>query len=121
MQAVLGAQPGGMQMCFCESQLVPLGHAPQSTAWPQLSPMVPQYCPPAKLQLVGVQFGLPHRFATPDPPQVSGLVQLVPQSMGRPQPSLMVPQYVPPVGEQVNTVAVHPGSPQTLGMNAPQT
>ena len=92
VQLVLAAQPGGMQMCFCESQLVPVGQDPQSTAWPQPSPIAPQYWPPANVQLVGVQLGFPHRFDTPVPPQVSGAVQSLPQSTARPQPSPTFPQ-----------------------------
>jgi hypothetical protein len=48
--------------------------------------------PPAKEQVLGVQFGLPQRLGTPDPPQVSGAVQEFPQSTDRPQPSPMIPQ-----------------------------
>ena len=91
-QLICGAQPGAMQMCLVASQVVPDGQAPQSTAWPQPSPIEPQYWPPAKLQLVGVQLGLPHRFATPEPPQVSGATHPSPQSTPRPHPSPMVPQ-----------------------------
>jgi hypothetical protein len=81
-----------MQRCFWGSQVVPLGHEPQSSERAQPSPITPQYWPPANWQLVGVQLGFPHRFETPDPPQVSGAVQLLPQSSGRPHPSLIAPQ-----------------------------
>ena len=107
-------------MCFCESQAVPVGHTPQSSACAQPSPMVPQYWPPANWQVAGVQLGFPHRLATPDPPQVSFVAQALPQSIGRPQPSLIAPQYVPPVGEQLRTEGVQEGSPQTFAVTAPQ-
>jgi hypothetical protein len=79
-------------MCFCGSQVVPVGHEPHASVCPQPSPTVPQYWPPANVQLVGVQLGLPHRFGTPEPPQVSGAVQSFPQSISRPQPSPIFPQ-----------------------------
>jgi hypothetical protein len=63
---------------------------------------------------------LPQRFATPEPPQVSGAVQLLPQSTPRPQPSPMVPQYVPPLTEQLVIDGEQVASPQTPGTKAPQ-
>ena len=91
-QLVLATQAGAMQICFWASQVVPAAQPPQSRACPHPSPTDPQYLPPANVQLVGVQLGLPQRFATPEPPQVSGAVQSSPQSTLRPQPSPMVPQ-----------------------------
>jgi hypothetical protein len=74
------------------SHVAPLAHPPQFSEWPQPSPIVPQYVPPAKAQVLGVQFGLPHTLGTPEPPQVSGAVQALVQSSVRPQPSPIVPQ-----------------------------
>jgi len=89
---VLGVQPGGMQMCFVESQVALPVQPAQLSAWPQPSPIVPQYWPPENVQLAGVQLGLPHRLGTPEPPQISGAVQSSPQSTERPQPSPIFPQ-----------------------------
>ena len=78
-------------MCFVAWQAEPEGQAPQSSSWPQPSPIAPQYWPPANVQVTGVQFGRPHRLGTPEPPHVSGATQSSPQSMERPQPSPMFP------------------------------
>ena len=69
--------------------------AGQSSALPQPFPIVPQYWPPPiGLHVIGTQFGSPHTFATPPPPQVCGAAQ--PQSIVLPQPSPIRPQYLPP-------------------------
>ena len=91
-QAVLGAHPTGIQVWLAASQTAPAAQLPQSRACPQPSPTEAQYFPPAKVQLIGVQPGLPQRFDTPVPPHVSGAAQLEPQSIERPQPSPIVPQ-----------------------------
>src|SRR5262249_48411795 len=87
VQLVLGARFGARQMCVSGSQRARPMQPPQSSWWPQPSPTVPQYWPPVNVHVAGVQFGRPHRFGTPEPPQVSGAVQLSPQSTERPQPS----------------------------------
>jgi hypothetical protein len=119
-QAVLGEQFGDRQMCFVVSQVSPMAQPPQSSGWPQPSPTVPQYFTPPTVQLAGMQFALPQRLATPEPPHVSGAEQSSPQSTEAPQPSPILPQYVPPFTEQLVTDGMQAGSPQMPGTNAPQ-
>ena len=69
--------------------------AGQVSGLPQPFPIWPQYCPPpGGLQVIGTQFGSPHTFAMPVPPQI--WVPSQEQSTVRPQPSPILPQYLPP-------------------------
>src|SRR4051812_11806521 len=77
-------------------QVYPVGQAPQVSVPPQPSPTDPQYWPPlAGLQVPLVQLaggGVPQAPATPPPPQVWPVGQVVPQSSDWPQPSPITPQ-----------------------------
>src|SRR5215471_8632551 len=45
-------------------QAAPPAHAPQASTPPQPSPIVSQYWPPGGVQVIGMQFGFVHTFAT---------------------------------------------------------
>src|SRR6185436_726025 len=103
-------------------QVVPLpcGQSPQSSEWPQLSPIFPQKRPPMASQVWATQPVMvpPQTCGVPSPPQVrppvqSGQSSILPQtsrvtalqvspagqpphSRALPQPSPILPQYLPP-------------------------
>ena len=81
-----------MQTWLVASHAMPVGQSPQARLWPQPSPMLPQYWPPATEQVCGTQAGSPQTLGMPVPPQVSGAVQVSPHTIGWPQPSPIVPQ-----------------------------
>jgi hypothetical protein len=89
----------------------PCGHAPQSIAPLQPSPITPQYWPLAGVQDALVQFGGPQTLGTFAPHTVP-LGHEEPQSIEPPQPSPITPQYVAPETEQLVTAGVHPGAMQ---------
>ena len=71
------------------------GAAPQSICASQLSPITPQYRPPANVHDVFVQLGLPQMPGTLAPHAVPA-GHALPHSTWPPQPSPIVPQYVTP-------------------------
>jgi hypothetical protein len=84
-------------------QVVPFGHGwLQLSEPPQPLPTIPQYWPPAGMQVteVGQVAGAPQAFGMPAPPQVWPVGQLLPQSTEPPQPSPMTPQNGAPLTEQ---------------------
>ena len=101
---MLGVQPAAMQMCLLALQVWPDGQAPQSSEPSQPLPMTPQYWPPANVQAIFVQFGLPQTPVTLAP-QTVPLGQVEPQASPPPQPSPIVPQYVTPEAEQLALAA----------------
>ena len=109
MQLVFGVQPGVTQMCFVPSQVVPVGHAPQSFELSQPSPMTPQYWPPVNVHATLAQLALPQMPATLAP-QVVPAGQVVPQAVEPPQPSPIVPQYVTPEAAQGGLFGAQPAA-----------
>jgi hypothetical protein len=87
------AQVSGTQPVFTHVLCVHVSlaaHAPQSSSWPQPSPMPPQKLASPALQASGAQtVGLPwQRLALQDQP----FAQVEPQSSALPQPSPISPQ-----------------------------
>ena len=109
----LQALPPPPGQAWFAGQATPPGQvAGQSSALPQPLPICPQYWPPpAGVHVIGTQFGSPHTFGMPVPPQVSGAAHV--QSMVRPQPSPIRPQYLPPPPGMSQPVGVQFAGTQT--------
>src|SRR5678816_4709758 len=91
VQATPSELPGQTPWMPSPPQASPFGHAPQSSAPPQPSPTVPQYCPTGSSHFIGTQAGSPQMLGVPLPPHVAGAVQS-PQSSALPQSSPITPQ-----------------------------
>jgi hypothetical protein len=98
-------QVSATQPAFTHTLLVqaePAAHAPQSSAWPQPSPMLPQNWVPPAVHVAATQLAPPtHRLLVQD----QSLWQFMPQSSCPLQPSPITPQYWPPSGVQDTDVS----------------
>jgi hypothetical protein len=95
LQVVLGQLGPPTHTLLLQTHPLPAAEqsVPQSSEWPQLSPTVPQYCPPvASLQVNGVQtsFGPLHKPLSQTHPL---LLHVVPQFTDDPHVSPSTPQY----------------------------
>ncbi len=82
---------------------------------PQPSATGPQFAP-ASWQVVGVQFGLPHWFGVPPPPQVVLPLHVPQLAVTPPQPSASTPHVAP---SSAHVFGVQFGSPQIPAVPPP--
>jgi hypothetical protein len=122
LQVTFVVQSGPPTQTFLlHSQPVPAAEqsVPQSSEWPQRSPTVPQYWPPAAgLQEIGVHTSIEplHRLVSQSHP---AFLHVAPQSTFPPHPSPTTPQYWSPFAVK-QASGVHTSDPPLQMWSPPQ-